>query len=183
MPVSGGLQFLNPQEVLAKVGIIAGMKVADLGCGNLGFFIIPAAGLVGKEGIAYAVDILEPVLDAVKNKARMQGLTNLVTVRTNLEKVGSTNIPAGSLDVALLINVLFQNKEHAAMLQEATRLLNKGGKLLIVDWKKVGTPLGPPVSIRVDQEAVKNLASNQQLRLVSEIEFGQYSWGLLFEKM
>ncbi|MCX6743134.1 MAG: hypothetical protein NT116_02750, partial [Candidatus Parcubacteria bacterium] len=77
MPVSGGTQFLKPQEVLAKVPLTEGMKVADLGCGNLGYFVIPAAKLIGKEGIAYAVDILKPVLEGVRSRAKLEGITNL----------------------------------------------------------------------------------------------------------
>jgi len=183
MPESGGLQFLNQQEVLDKVGLNQGMNVACLGCGNLGYFIIPAAKLIGKESLAYAVDIQKSVLDSVKHLAAMEGLTNLQTIWANLEVVGSTKIPAASLDVAFLINVLFQNKKHAEMLKEASRLIKTGGKLVVIDWKKIGVLFGPAVEMRVDPEAVVKYATDLNLRLVLQTEFSKYFWGLIFEKM
>ena len=183
MPISGGLQFLNEREIFDKTGLSVGMKVACLGCGNLGFFILPAAKIVGKEGMAYAVDIQKAALDVVKNKARLEGLTNLECVWSNLEKVGSTNIPAGSLDVAFLVNVLFQNKNREEILAEAARLLKKGGKLIVIDWRKIGAPFGPPPEMRVDKEQMKAYASNVNLSLIEETEFGEYFWGLLFQRI
>jgi len=182
MPVSGGAQFLNPKEILDKLQLTEGMTVADLGCGNLGYFIIPAAKLIGKEGKAYAVDIQKSVLDAVTSRAKLDFLTNIETIWSNLENVGATKIPSASVDVAILINVLFQNKKQKEIVAEAARILKKSGKVIIVDWKKIGIPFGPPVELRVDPVNIKNLASQLGLRLIEETEFGDYFWGLIFEK-
>lgn len=182
MPISGGTQLLNPQEILNKVQAIEGMQIADLGAGNLGYFAIPAAQMVGKSGQVYAVDILKPVLEAVRSQAKLAGLTNLVTVWADLEKVGSTKIPTASIDLSILINMLFQNKKKKEILQEAVRILKKGGKLLVIDWKKIGIPFGPPVDLRVDPRLVKDLAGQLGLSLAEETEFGDYFWGLIFEK-
>jgi ubiquinone/menaquinone biosynthesis C-methylase UbiE len=182
MEISGGLKFLNQQEVFDKINLRQGMKVACLGCGNLGYFIIPAAKIIGQDGIAYAVDIQKPALDSVRHRATLEGLYNLHTVWANLEDVGSTKIPAGSLDVAFLINVLFQNKKHDKMIAEASRLLASGGKLVVADWKKIGIPFGPSVEMRVAPEKIIQIATDLKLKLVLQTEFGQYFWGLIFEK-
>jgi ubiquinone/menaquinone biosynthesis C-methylase UbiE len=182
MPISGGAQFLKPQEIFAKVQIIEGMKVADLGCGNLGYFAIPAAKLVGKAGLVYAVDIQKSVLEAVHSRAKLDGLTNLETIWADLEKDGSNKIPKESVDLSLLVNILFQSKKHKEILQEASRILKKGGKLIVIDWKKIGIPFGPPVEIRVEPANIKALAATFGLRLIEETEFGDYFWGLIMEK-
>jgi ubiquinone/menaquinone biosynthesis C-methylase UbiE len=182
MAISGGAQFLNPKEIIEKVGLIEGMKVADFGCGNLGYFIIPAAKAVGKTGTAYAVDILKTALESVRSRAKLDGLTNLETVWANLEDPASIQIPANSLDVIFLKNVLFQNKKHKEIMSGAVKFLKKGGKLLIVDWKKIGIPFGPPVDIRVDKENIKAAAYAMNLKLVEETEFGEYFWGLVYQK-
>jgi len=182
MPQERIAQFLKPQEVIAKCQIKEGMHVADLGCGNLGYFIIPIARLLGKSGQAYAVDILKTALEGVRSKAKLEGITNLTTVWANLEKIGSTAIPKESLDLALLINVLFQNKDHQSILKEASRLVKKQGRLIIVDWKKVGVPFGPELSQRIDANEIQQIASKLKLQVVEEIEFGQYFWGLILQK-
>jgi len=182
MAESGGTQFLKPQDLIKKAEITEGMHVADLGCGNLGYFIIPLAKLVGKNGKAYAVDILKPVLEAVKSRAKLEGISNIETVWTNLEKVGATDIDQSSLDLAMIVNVLYQNKEYAPIIEEASRLLKPAGKLIVVDWKKSGIPFGPPVEQRVDVNEIKNIAANFQLELTEETEVGEYFWGLVFVK-
>jgi ubiquinone/menaquinone biosynthesis C-methylase UbiE len=183
MEISGGLKFLDRDEVFNKIGLKQGMSAACLGCGNMGYFIIPAAQMVGKDGQAYAVDIQNSVLDSVRHQATIRGIANLQIVRANLEVVGSTKIPAESLDAAFLINVLFQNKMHEQIIKEASRLIKKGGKLIAVDWKKIGAPFGPPVEIRVEPENVIKYATDAGLRLTLQTEFGQYFWGLIFEKV
>jgi len=182
MPDSGGTQFIKPQEIIDSLNIIQGMKVADLGCGNLGYFVMPISKIVGKDGLVYAVDILKPVLDGVESRAKLEGLTNIETVWSNLEKYGATKIPEASLDIALIINVLFQNKNYQDILKEAARLIKPGGKLLVVDWKKSGVPFGPQVDIRVDAETIKQAAALVKLKLVEETELGNYFWCLILEK-
>ncbi|MBI4433397.1 hypothetical protein HY632_01360, partial [Candidatus Uhrbacteria bacterium] len=57
MPLSGGTVLLDARALLARVALGPGMHVADLGCGATGHYIIPAARIVGADGMAYAVDI------------------------------------------------------------------------------------------------------------------------------
>ncbi len=83
------------------------MSVGDLGCGNLGYFSVPAAKIVGQNGVVYAVDILKSVLQSVENIARQEGLDNIKTVWSNLEVVGATKITPASLDLIMVVNMLF----------------------------------------------------------------------------
>lgn len=169
-------------DVFKKAGIEAGMHVADLGCGNLGYFAIPAAKLVGTSGIVYAVDILKSVLQSVESRAKIQGLDNLKTIWSNLEIVGATKIPDSSLDVAFLINMLFQSKRDDLVLQEAHRLLKPNGKMIIIDWLKISTPFGPPMEDRTNPEEIKQFAQKAGFRQVDEFEAGSYHYGMTFIK-
>lgn len=176
-------QIINPEEILARAQVQSGMTIADFGCSNQGYFILPLALLIGKEGKAYGVDVQKTVLDGLRSKAKLEGITNLETVWTNLEKVGSTNIPVNTLDVGLLINVLHQNKNYKAILQECGRLLKKGGRLIVVDWKKTSTPFGPDMAIRVDQQEIEDLAEQLDYHLLESSDVGAYFWGLILEKI
>ena len=169
-------------DVFAKIGLQEGMAVGDLGCGNLAYYAMGASKIVGKKGIVYAVDILKNVLGAVEARAKSEGLENLKTVWSNLEMVGATNIPAGSLDAIFVHNVLFQSSGHEGFLKETARLLKSGGKLMIIDWKKTGAPFGPPVGDRPDPEAVKALAAKNSFTIAEEFEAGPYHWGMIFTK-
>lgn len=169
-------------DVIAKVGVEAGMRVGDLGCGNLAYFTLAAAKAVGKNGVVYAVDILKSVLNSVENLVQQNGWENIKTVWSDLEVVGAAKIEAGSLDVAFLHNVLFQSDHDDLVLKEAHRLLKKNGKLLVIDWQRVSAPFGPPVADRPKPEEVKKLAAEAGFSLVEEFAAGPYHYGLVFEK-
>ena len=60
--MANGPQFLKPSELIDKLNLVEGMQVADLGCGNLGFFIIRGEEIeIGfAYGIRQVVDSHEP---------------------------------------------------------------------------------------------------------------------------
>jgi ubiquinone/menaquinone biosynthesis C-methylase UbiE len=116
------------------------------------------------------------------SKARLEGVTNIKTVWSNLEIVGATKIKKESLDFALLINILFQSKEHENIIKEAIRLLKKDGKLLVADWSQAPASFGPPLIDRIKPETVKKIASNLNLKLIDEFDAGTYHYGLIFKK-
>lgn len=179
---AGGSELINPLTVLEKVGVQPGSNVADLGCGGAGHFIIPAAQVVGSDTVVYAVDILKTVLHNVSSKARLDGINNIRTVWSNLESLGATNIPEKSLDVAFLINVLFQSKKRHDMIAEANRLLKDGGKLLVIDWMNSKTPIGPEMESRVPIAEVKGACQELNLKFVEEFKPGNLHYGLIFTK-
>jgi len=181
--VSGGNTLLAPRLVLEKVGLKEKMTVADLGCGSSGYFTLVAAEMVGKRGKVYAVDILKTALQGVIGRAKMSGVHNIIPVWSNLEVPnGAKVIKNNSLDVALLINILFQSKNHEAILKETARMTKQRGKVLIVDWESTGAPFGPTIEDRPDKENLKRLAQQQGLKFVEEFAAGQYHFGLIFKK-
>lgn len=183
MPVQKENELIKA-DVLSKIGLDAGMAVGDLGCGNLGYFSLISAKRVGKSGVVYAVDILKPSLESVANIARQNGLDNIKTVWSNLELLGATRIPEGTLDIVFLHNVLFQSKKKDLILKESQRLLKVGGKLMVIDWLKAQTPngFGPPEAVRPDPEEIKKIGQKISLRLLEEFTAGPYHFGLIFIK-
>jgi len=69
-------RILPPSTTLKRFGLKRGMVVADIGSGS-GYFLIPAARIVGKEAAAYAVDASKDMLAVVKSK---KPPTNVVPV-------------------------------------------------------------------------------------------------------
>jgi ubiquinone/menaquinone biosynthesis C-methylase UbiE len=179
---SGGNQLLDPQRLLIEVGVQKNQQVADLGCGAVGHFVFPAAEMVGDKGLVYAVDIRRIILEGIKNRARIEGKENIKTVWSNLEVYRGTGILDNSLDVAMLINVLFQNKKQEEIIHEAVRMVKPGGRLAIVDWKPEKSVLGPPLEIRAKPEVLIKLCQKEGLTVEREFEPGNFHFGLLFNK-
>ncbi len=177
----GGNELINI-DVMAKAGIEENMRVADLGCGNLGYFTIPAAKIVGKNGLVYAVDVLKSVLEAVEGLAKQQGMENIKTVWSNLEIIGATKIPAESLDASFIINTLFQSTKDDLLIQEAFRLTKPGGRVIVIDWKRVSAPFGPSMDERTKPEEIRKFCETAGFRLVEEFEAGPYHYGMMWVK-
>lgn len=171
--------FIQPEKVLAQLGIEEGMKVADFGCGH-GHFTIPLAGLITK-GQVYALDVLKEPLGAIENKAKLEGLSNIKTIRCNLEMLGSSHLTDDSMDMVFMRNILFQSQEKSSIIKEAKRILKKGGQLVLIEWL-VGTPLTPQEGWLISREESQKLVEAEGLALAKELDLDTYHYGLVFTK-
>ena len=174
--------MIDANLIITKVRVGEKTKIADLGCGASGHFIFAAAKIVGKKGLVYAVDILKTVLETINKRAKIENYDNVKTIWSNLEIFGATKIESGSLDIALLINTLYQSHKRAEIMREAIRMLKQGGKLVVAEWKNMVTPFGPPAEERVKRDLLIVAAKKLGLHQEEEFEAGQYHYGLIFIK-
>ena len=181
--VPGGNELINAHELLHDhLGLTFGARVADLGCGGAGYFVLQAGQLIGNSGVVYAVDILKNVLGNVQTRAKILGIDNIKTIWSNLEKYQATKINNNTVDFTLLINVLFQNNNHLNILKEATRITRIGGKILIVDWNEGRFQIGPKPEDKVSIEKIMAITQTLNLRLEKQFNAGKFHYGLVFVK-
>jgi ubiquinone/menaquinone biosynthesis C-methylase UbiE len=179
-PVSAG-GFLNPDKIVFEFNIRQGMSVADFGCGS-GYFTILAAQKVGSDGKVYALDVQESSLDSVRTKAKAAGVSNIETIRANLEVLGSSGLGDESQDMVLIANVLFQSPKKENIFQEAHRVLKKDAQLVVVDWVKGSGGFGPPDNLRTDDIAMEALVASAGFTFIKKIDAGKFHYGLIFKK-
>jgi ubiquinone/menaquinone biosynthesis C-methylase UbiE len=121
--------WLRPRrEILDEVGIRPGFRVLDYGCGPGGYIPV-AAEMVGESGRVYALDIHPLAVRRVDEMARKRGLTNVETIQSDCR----TGLPAGSIDMVLLYDVLHGLGEPKAVLTELHRVLKDDGQLSFND--------------------------------------------------
>lgn len=172
--------FLEPTKVINEVAVIEpGQVVADFGSGS-GYFALVLARRVGDVGRVYAVDILEEPLQVVRNQAQVLGINNIETIRANLETDQGSTLRGGSIDVVWMANVLFQSPQKDKIIQEASRVLKKAGKLVVIDWIPK-LPVGPR-GLRVSPQEVRQIAEKLELEELKSFDAGAYHWGLVFIK-
>lgn len=174
-------KFLNPSEIVAQMGLMQGQTVADLGCGN-GFYVLPAAQMVGGSGTVYAFDVMEAKLAATVSIANQFGYRNVRVHQTDLAKP-LLDIPSLSCDAVIIGNILHEINNKEQLLKNAYRLLKQNGKIMVVEWKKTAAPIGPPVDKRIDQQQAEVWLMNLGLRKVKELNADSYHYGILFEKL
>jgi len=67
----------------------------------------------------------------------------------------SVSLEDGLADIVVMIYLHHELVDPVDLLKECKRILKPDGKILISDWRKVDTPMGPPLAIRLDTETVK----------------------------
>ena len=134
----------HASDVLTEVGVGTGCVMLDFGCGS-GTYTIPAAKLVGDSGKVYAVDISRSALDRLENKAKQEGLRNIIRIDALME--GEISIDDEILDLMLLIDVLQEIDDKETLFQEAYRIIKPGGVLTIYP-------------MHIAKEEVERLATN-----------------------
>lgn len=172
--------FINPSLVVAQTGLMAGQAVADLGCGN-GFYVLPAAQMVGNEGTVFAVDVMEQKLAATVSIANQFGYKNVRVVKADLTKP-ILDIPENSCDLVIVGNILHQMSKKEGLIKNIYRILKTSGRVVAVEWKKSPTPFGPPLERRVEQQALEIMFMQAGLRKIKELQADGYHYAVLFEK-
>jgi ubiquinone/menaquinone biosynthesis C-methylase UbiE len=145
------LHTLNP-DVIWSI-LTAGMTLhtlVDLGTG-IGFFAIPFSRRI-PQGIVYACDLRDEMLQYLKVAIQQEGRTNIQPIQTEEVKVPLDDSIA---DAVLMVNLHHELDFPVQTLQECHRLLRHGGKVVIVDWIPKPTPKGPPLEVRVAPETVR----------------------------
>ena len=170
------ISFISPEQILKQLKLKPNMVAVDFGCGS-GSWVLPLAEKL-EDGKVYAIDILEEPLSALQSKAKAKNLGNIETILADIEK--NSKLENGIADLVLMTDLLFQVDNDKAVLSEAKRILKKGGKILIVDWKK-DVALGPEQGIVLLSE-IKKIAEDLNLKLEKEFDAGIYHFALVFEK-
>jgi len=118
-------------NILRHVGIIKGHKVLDFGCGS-GNYTIPAAKVVGEQGVVYVIDEDKEDLNQLMNKAKSMGLKNIIKIKAS----GKSEIALSneSVDVVLLYDILHyyyfpKEVDRRHLLSEVCRVLKPNGLL------------------------------------------------------
>lgn len=171
--------LLSPELLCAHVGVVPGMRVADIGCGSHGWLVHHAAHLVGEEGQVYAVDVRPEVLPIIARAGVMREPPRPIeTIWSDIEHYGGTAIPIGSLDRIFLINVVSELSDIPAALRECDRLLAPDGKILVVDWGHSVHPLAPalPVPPEIIARAAQEASSLNAQGMVS---CGNHHYGII----
>lgn len=176
--------YLNPTELVQKLGLRPGLRVGDFGAGGAAAFGLPMGRAVGKEGTVYLFDVLKTALSGALSIMQLNGLTNSKAVWCNLELYqGARGIPSDSLDAGVLVNVLHQTEKSKDILAEVHRMLKAGGKLLIADWhREAKLNFAPEARNRLTAEHVLEVARKLGFSPLETFEAGPYHWGLILAK-
>lgn len=126
------LRRLIQDPVLILRGLVQpGQAVLDIGCG-MGYFSLPLARLVGKDGTVICVDMQAEMLEATRRKAAKAGLDSIMRFQRCSEySLGLTT----AADFALAFWMVHEVGDQHKFLGEIKESLNPAGTLLIAEPK------------------------------------------------
>jgi predicted methyltransferase len=171
-------QWQMPGQIMDALGIAEGSVVGDLGVGG-GWFAIRLARRVGPNGVVYAEDIQQEMLDATSHRAAREGLQNVRTVKGTPD---DPRLPRGSVDAVLIVDTYNELElgDPVTLLRNVAAALKPNGRVGIVDFKRDGLGPGPALEERVDPDSVLRDAEAAGLRLLRRETFLPYQYFLIF---
>ena len=119
-----------PGRVVDEMQLQPTSVVADIGAGT-GYFTFRIAPRVLK-GRVYAVDIQKEMLAIIARKRESLGLGNVVTIRGSEKDV---HLPAGTLDVVLLVDAYHEFAWPREMMTSIASSLKRSGRVVLIEYR------------------------------------------------
>lgn len=173
----------DPEGVLRSLGVVPGMVVVDLCCGD-GYFTAPLARVVG--GKVYGVDIDANMVTQTRAELERSGTKVL-----GLFCADARDLPEllpGKVDYVLVANTFHGVPEKTAMARAAAAVLNPSGQFAIVNWHPLprertvvlDKPRGPKTEMRMSPDDVRSVVEPAGFTLQRVVELPPFHYGAIF---
>ena len=173
-------EWQQPDRVVTDLNLKSGASVADVGCGT-GYFTFRLAKAVGGSGKVFATDIDVKALKSVSQRAEKEHLGQIEAV---LSEPTETKLKAGSVDAALLSDVLHHvpAEQRLPLVRSIVQALKPGGVLFIIDWRKSHEVKQDPYDRLIPLEDLVKLGKDAGLTLDAEFHYLKLQVFLRFRK-
>ncbi len=134
----------NVEGALDAISLKPGMTVGEVGAGT-GYVSLRMAKRVGATGKVYATDLQRAMLDVLRQNAAKAGIHNVETI---LGSEADARLPAGQIDLIILVDVYHEFSQPRKMLQGIRAALKPDGRLVQLEYRKED----PAVPILLDHK-------------------------------
>lgn len=167
-------------DIVDAIGLEDGMVVADIGAGT-GLLTTEMAKRVGERGTVFAVDIVPAFLERIRERARTEGLLNIVVMRGQER---ATGLKPGSLDLAFMCDTYHHIEYPKAYMRSLFEALRSGTTLVLVDMKRPEGRSSPAVLEHVRAPKSTVIAEIEQAGFVfdSEVDLLRENYYLRFRR-
>jgi arsenite methyltransferase len=123
----------KPKQIVERLDIEPGARVADLGAGG-GYFTWYLAEAVGPQGKVYAVEIDETALAIIEKEMKSRRVTNVVPIRAEPD---DARLPE-PVDLVFSCDTYHHMEDRIAYFRSLARYLKHDGKVAILDFYAEG---------------------------------------------
>jgi precorrin-6B methylase 2 len=121
----------QPNLLLSALKLKPGDVVADIGAGS-GYFTFRIANRVGSKGKVLAVDIQPEMLAIMRKTMKARKVANVELI---LGTETDPKLPAGAVDLILMVDVYHEFSYPCEMTQALVRSLKPDGRLVFVEYR------------------------------------------------
>lgn len=156
------------------------MRVADFGAGT-GFYSRACSPRVGPSGKIFAIEVQKELVRKLEVELRNWGVSNVECIWGDIERKGGTKLSDNSIDAVIVSNVLSLSEDRAGLIEEARRILKKGGKVLLIDWVYSFGADGPKSENLITEDKARDLFEKRGFKLDERISVGANHYGIIFK--
>jgi len=168
-------QKLQVMRVMDTLHITPGKTVLDIGAGG-GWFTVRAARRVGPSGKVIAEDINPHAIEAIRERAGREKLTN---IDPHLGTPDDPKVAPDSVDAALMLRVYHEVSKPPVLLGHLHEALKPGGLFGVIDHPGNGADHG------INPDVVRAEVERSGFRFLKQYDFtkgDQNDYFLVFEK-
>ena len=167
----------NTSKLLRNMDIAADDTIADIGAGS-GYHVFKMAPKAS-EGLVYAVDIQEEMLNSMRSKKEETEINNINLIK-GTEK--SVNLPENSVDKVLMVDVYHEFNFPVEMIASIKKALRSDGKIYLIEYR--GEDKSIPIKElhkMTEKQAVREMNA-AGMQLVENIANLPWQHCMVFEK-
>jgi len=169
--------YQKPHEVITALKLREGEVIADIGAGS-GYFTFRLARHVGATGRVYAVDVNPDMIVHLNRRIRDLNVTNVVSI---LAAPDDPLLPDASVDRFFICDTWHHIENHDRYLALLKNMLRPDGEVVMVDFKKVETPVGPPMEMRISRDDLVKEMERNGFQVAAEYTFLPYQYFIVFK--
>ncbi|MEM9075808.1 MAG: methyltransferase domain-containing protein [Bacteroidota bacterium] len=141
--------YQHPDKVLEHLGDIDGKTIMDIGAGS-GYFSVK---LAEKGAKVIAADVNDKFLKYIQNRIEKSNLQNIEIRKIPYDSPGLTE---QEVDRVLIVNTYHHIENRADYFAQVKKGTNTDGALVVIDFFKTDTPVGPPADHKLSMDVVVN---------------------------
>ena len=171
------MNWQRPDAIIEELDLKGDEIIADVGAGS-GYFSFRFASKLPK-GKVYAIDIEPEMIRYIHHKAIINDIKNIEAI---LAKPDDPKVP-GDSDIVFICDVLHHIENKSLWLKMIHNQMQKGARLILIEFKEGDLPEGPPEKIKISQnEIIKIVINGGFTRISADNKLLPYQTFLVFKK-
>jgi ubiquinone/menaquinone biosynthesis C-methylase UbiE len=174
-------EWQKPDEVLKALDLQAGQVVADIGAGSGYFTVRLARALAPLKGRVIALDVDEGMVDHLRQRLATEQLKNVTVMQVPAH---DPLLIDQSVDVVFICDTYHHIEDREVYMRKVKKGLKSNGRVVIVDfYKREGSPVGPPLPMRVSEDTVQKELQTAGLQVTKKLSVLPYQYILIAQPM